>query len=181
MNGLIPASEMPSFIWFASFGVLALVVVIGLNSRRVVDKKKFVLWALLVEYLFLIVCTAVVLRKPMTEHYLHLMPLWDYTDFWNSHHKDAVLDIFINLLLFLPVGALLAGISPSLKWYWVLLIGVACSLSIEVLQYIFLRGVAQTDDVLHNAVSCIIGWGVARLAIGRTLNDCQDKDRLKQQ
>ncbi|MBR5033730.1 MAG: VanZ family protein [Bacteroidales bacterium] len=161
-----PSYEIPLSVVLIAFAVMALVLVAGLSSSRVANKKKFVLWALLVEYLFLVVCAAVVCRPLLPKHLLHLKPLWVYTDFLNSKHTEAVRDIIINLLLFLPVGALLAGISPSLKWYWVLLIGVACSLSIEVLQYIFLRGVAQTDDLIHNAVSCIAGWGLTKMLVG---------------
>ena len=69
----------------------------------------------------------------------------------------------IDLLGF---GALLAGINPSIKWYKVLLIGLACSLAIEVMQYIFMRGVTQTDDLIHNTVSCMVGWLVGKGVIG---------------
>ncbi len=159
---VLPPEGIPSSVLIASFTVLAVAIVIGLFSSRVADKKRFVLWVLLAEYLFLVICATVICRPPSPKHYLHLMPLWVYTDLLNSNHSEAVRDIVVNLLLFIPIGALLAGISPSLKWYWVLLIGVACSLSIEVLQYIFLRGVAQTDDVIHNTVSCLVGWGIAK-------------------
>ena len=167
-------SVIPIPVLFVSFVILTLVIVAGLHSRRVADKKKFVLWALLVEYLFLVVCAAVVCRQPFPEPCIHLKPLWVYTDYLNSHPNDAVRDIVVNLLLFIPVGALLAGISPSLKWYHVLLIGAVCSLSIEVSQYVFCRGVAQTDDVIHNAVSCIVGWGVTKIIVGR-LNENESK------
>lgn len=166
MNTLILPEEIQMAIWFATFGVLIFVVVAGLHSNRVIDKKKFVLWALLIAYMFLVICSAVVFRKPSTERYLHLRPFWVYTVFLKRNHIEAVRDIIINLLLFLPLGALLAGINPAIKWYKVLLIGLACSLSIEVLQYAFLRGDAQTDDLLHNTVSCLIGWGVVKGVVG---------------
>ena len=174
MNTLILPEEIPMAIWFATFGVLIFVIVAGLHSNRVTDKKKFVFWALLVAYMILVICSAVVFRKPSTARYLHLQPFWVYTDFLKRNHIEAVRDIIINLLLFLPLGALLAGINPSLKWYKVLLIGLACSLSIEVLQYALLRGDAQTDDLLHNTVSCLVGWGVVKGVVetfGREIRD----------
>ena len=159
-------SLIPVPVLLISFVILTLVIVAGLYSRRVVDKKKFVLWAMLVEYLLLIVCAAVVFRSTLPTHLLHLTPFWVYTDFLKTHHNEAVRDIVVNLLLFLPLGALLAGINPSIKWYKVLLIGLACSLAIEVLQYVFLKGVTQTDDVIHNTVSCLVGWLFAKGVIG---------------
>lgn len=142
--------------------VLTFVLVVGLCSRRVSDKKKFVLWALLAEYLFIVLGVTLLFRSPMPARTIHLSPFWIYSVLGTAAHSDALKDIVHNLLLFLPFGALLAGINPSLKWYKVLLIGLACSLSIEVLQYAFLRGDAQTDDLLHNTVSCLIGWGVVK-------------------
>ncbi len=159
-------SVIPVPVLYVSFVILTLVIVAGLYSHRVADKKKFVVWAMLVEYLILVVCVAVVFRPTLPVRNLHLTPLWVYTDFMTIHPNEAVRDIVINLLLFLPVGALLAGINPSLKWYKVLLIGLTCSLTIELLQYLFLRGVAQTDDLIHNTVSCLVGWGVAKGVIG---------------
>lgn len=101
-------------------------------------------------------------RSPMPARTVHLSPFWIYSGLGTETHSEAVKDIVRNLMLFLPLGALIAGINPSRKWYRVLLIGLACSLSIEVLQYAFLRGVAQTDDLLHNTVSCLVGWGVVK-------------------
>ena len=161
-----PSYEIPLSVVLITFAVMALVLVSGLSSSRVADKKKFVCWVLLVEYLCLVICVAVVFRPTLPVRNLHLTPLWIYTDLATSSRNGAVRDIVINLLLFLPVGALLAGINPSLKWYKVLLIGLACSLTIELLQYLLLRGVAQTDDLIHNAVSCLVGWGVAKGVIG---------------
>ena len=145
-----------------SFAVLTFVLVVGLCSRRVSDKKKFVLWVLLAEYLFIVLGVTLLFRSPMPTRTMHLSPFWIYSELGTAAHSNALKDILHNLLLFLPLGALLAGINPSLKWYKVLLIGLACSLTIEVLQYAFLRGVAQTDDLLHNTVSCLVGWGVVK-------------------
>lgn len=167
MPFIVSPDVIPIPVLLAVFGLSALVIVAGLASGRVVNKRKFVLEVLLVEYIFLVVSVTVVFRPTMPEHHLHLMPFWVYTDLAARHPNLATRDIVINLLLFLPVGALLAGINPSLKWYKVLLIGLACSLTIEVLQYLFLRGVAQTDDLLHNSVSCLLGWGVAKGVVGR--------------
>ena len=151
-----------------SFAILILVIVIGLSSNRMLDKKKFVLWTLLIEYLFLLVSVTFVFRTTLSNRSVHLAPMWIYSQLVTELRMMAIRDIITNLLLFLPVGALLAGINPSLKWYQVLLIALACSLTIEVLQYTFLRGVAQTDDLLHNTVSCLLGWGGVKGVVGAT-------------
>ena len=82
-------SLIPVPVFLCSFVVLTLVIVAGLYSRRVADKKKFVLWALLIEYLFLVVCAAVVFRPTLPEHHLHLTPFWVYTDLASRNHNEA--------------------------------------------------------------------------------------------
>ena len=36
--------------------------------------------------------------------------------------------------------------------------GLIISVSIEEMQYFFHRGFAETDDVMHNTLGCLIGW-----------------------
>lgn len=62
----------------------------------------------------------------------------------------------------MPVGALLYVVFPAIEWYKVLIIGLSCSLSIELLQYLFMKGFTQTDDILHNSMGCLIGWWIAK-------------------
>ena len=39
-----------------------------------------------------------------------------------------------------------------------LMIGMGISVSIEAMQYFFHRGFAETDDVMHNTLGCILGY-----------------------
>ena len=38
-----------------------------------------------------------------------------------------------------------------------LMVGMGISVSIEAMQFFFHRGFAETDDVMHNTVGCIVG------------------------
>ena len=41
---------------------------------------------------------------------------------------------------------------------------------IEVLQFVFKRGYAEVDDVVHNVVGCVVGFGIfmgVRWMVGR--------------
>ena len=42
----------------------------------------------------------------------------------------------------------------------VLLIGCSISVTIEALQFCFMKGFSEVDDVMHNTVGCLIGYGV---------------------
>lgn len=43
-------------------------------------------------------------------------------------------------------------------WLITLAVGMGISLSIEAMQYIFHRGFAETDDVMHNTLGCVLGY-----------------------
>lgn len=149
--------------WFIiSLALMLLVVIWGLCYKRIENKKKFVFVALFVEYLFIVLCSTVLCRHTMKEHVMELVPYWFYKVFDIGNTDISPWDIFNNMLLMVPVGALLYGISPSIKWYKVLIIGLSCSLTIELLQYIFMKGFTQTDDILHNSMGCLIGWWIAK-------------------
>lgn len=38
-------------------------------------------------------------------------------------------------------------------------IGCSISTTIEVLQFCFMKGFSEMDDVMHNTVGCVIGFG----------------------
>ena len=44
------------------------------------------------------------------------------------------------------------------SWLIVLLIGCSISVTIEALQFCFMRGFSEVDDVMHNTVGCLVGW-----------------------
>lgn len=58
----------------------------------------------------------------------------------------------------MPVGILLGLAFRSITWWKALLIGCGISVSIEALQYFFQRGFAETDDVMHNTLGCVLGY-----------------------
>lgn len=71
--------------------------------------------------------------------------------------------VVMNLVAFIPVGFLLGCAFPRLKWWQVLLIGGGFSLLIEVSQLVFKLGLAEFDDVFHNVLGCLVGYGVSLL------------------
>ena len=161
----VPTTGIPSSILHLSFVILVLVIVAGLYIKRIVDKKRFVLFALLVEYLFIVLCSTVLFRPLLKAHEAVFSPLWVYFEQSNEKPGVSVWDIYVNIVLLMPVGILIAGIKPSFKWYKVLFAGLLCSLTIEVLQFMLKKGFFQLDDILHNCLGCMIGWWLASMLL----------------
>lgn len=66
--------------------------------------------------------------------------------------------IILNILLFIPFGYLLPSLFPRLRWWQVVLLGLAFSLCIELLQLITKLGYADVDDLINNTLGAAIGW-----------------------
>jgi glycopeptide antibiotics resistance protein len=45
-----------------------------------------------------------------------------------------------------------------MTWWKALLIGGSISVTIESLQFFFMRGFSELDDVMHNTLGCILGY-----------------------
>lgn len=70
------------------------------------------------------------------------------------------MEILLNVALFVPIGFLLGGIVPK-GFAKACLIGCVLSVLIELLQLATGRGLCETNDVIHNTVGCMVGYGLA--------------------
>lgn len=140
-----------------SFLVFSVAIVIGMLVMKGSRAKRFVLGALLAEYYFLVLCSTVICRASVMERHVELMPFWNYSDIWNKVDYPAdLIEVLLNMALFVPIGFLLGGIGLSPKK--VLLSGVCLSGIIEVSQFAFCKGLCETDDVIHNSVGAFLGY-----------------------
>ena len=71
----------------------------------------------------------------------------------------------MNVVAFIPLGILLNTAFSSIRWWQIISVGCAISVSIEILQFTFKRGYAETDDVIHNTLGCFIGYGITMIIL----------------
>lgn len=71
----------------------------------------------------------------------------------------------MNIAVFIPIGMMLGIIMREVVWWKAILVGMGISMSIELLQLILMRGCCETDDVIHNSLGCLVGYGVVKGAI----------------
>ena len=69
----------------------------------------------------------------------------------------------LNVLLFVPIGFLAGCGVQRVTWKKVLFLGGGLSIFIELLQFIFKKGFCESDDVIHNVLGCLIGFGLWRV------------------
>ena len=146
-----------------SFSVLCIVLAIGFIVYRGQRMKKFVLGVLTIEYYFLVLCSTVICRTAPESKRVELMPFYNYVDIWNGvDFKRNLMEVLLNIALFVPIGFLLGGMMQK-GVVKVLLIGCVLSCLIELVQLTTGRGLCETNDVIHNTVGCMMGYGLAIL------------------
>lgn len=85
---------------------------------------------------------------------------FELTPFGSYSKQESFVESMMNLTLFVPIGLLLGMAFRSMSWKKALIIGVCLSVGIELMQFFFKKGLAEFDDVMHNTVGCLIGYGV---------------------
>lgn len=158
---------IPSSVLYSSLLVMTIALIIIFFSRQLKNKGKMVLWTLLIEYLFILACSTVICRGVMKFSFdrLELTPFWTYWAVANNTLGVSVWDIVLNVVLFTPLGLLMKLIYLSISLLKLFFVALICSLSIEINQYIFEKGVTQLDDVMHNVIGAILGWSISKYLI----------------
>ena len=119
---------------------------------------------LLAEWVFLVLCAIVFFRESSADRGYNLMPFWSYWDYGeHSYFMEMFGENILNVLLFVPIGFLAGCGLRGMTFKKVLFLGGGFSVFIELLQFVFKRGFCETDDVIHNVLGCIIGYGLWRV------------------
>ena len=143
----------------AFVGVLTLVCIV---MAVCVHKKKLNIIqavAVLALVVFLgIVFGSTVFTRTGTVRQYELVPFWSWRDIIRYHDWTLLKENLLNCILLLPAGGLLPVIvNHKIKWYRALVVGISISAIIEFSQFIFMRGLFEWDDMLHNGLGCMIG------------------------
>ena len=159
------STGIPPWLFYPSLLISGFLIVTALFSKRKKEKIIFVLCILLIEYLFVVICSTIICRPIIISRFekIQLSLFWTYRAILAHTPGVSVWDIVMNVVLFLPLGFIVKLLFPSLSFGKMLLIAISFSLCIETSQYVLEKGIAQIDDVMHNAIGAMIGWWIARL------------------
>ena len=114
--------------------------------------KKFLnigYWIVLLFYSYLLIDTVFFARDARRSVNL--------TPFDMISQQGFTLNVWGNILMFIPLGLYFANFMKQFRFWKVLGAIGGTSLSIEVLQYILKRGVSDIDDLLLNTTGGFIG------------------------
>ncbi len=157
-------SSVPIEIYWGLLGLFVVGLLVLICWKRLNRGSRYGAVLLLAEWVFLVLCAIVFFRETSAERGYNLMPFWSYWDYGeHSYFMEMFGENILNVLLFVPIG-LLAGCGlRGMTFKKVLLLSGGLSIFIELLQFIFKKGFCETDDVIHNVLGCLIGYGLWRV------------------
>lgn len=112
-------------------------------------------------WLIIVVYTTVLSRAKGTTA-IFLKPFHQLQELLHGGPTELIRSAWMNVLLFVPAGLLLFELLPKAKPVWlkscvIVIIIVGISFCVEVAQWYWALGQAETDDVICNALGGVIG------------------------
>ena len=158
------ASGVPIEIYWGLLGLFGVGLLILIWWQGVKKGLRYGAVLLLAEWVLLVLCAIVIFRETSAERGYNLMPFWSYWDYGeHSYFMEMFGENILNMLLFVPIGFLAGCGLERMTFKKVLFLGGGLSVFIELLQFVFKKGFCETDDVIHNVLGCIIGYGLWRV------------------
>ena len=142
------------FLWVILSGAVGVVTWI-LCKRQRISKSSAVLLPLLLFYLCFTFTITVVKRFPWKYARYELELFWSYKAAVNGR-TELLWENFWNVMLFIPIGCMVAGILKKHPWMGII-IGAVLSAGIEGYQLLAHRGLFEFDDIFHNTAGAVIG------------------------
>jgi glycopeptide antibiotics resistance protein len=145
--------DIPQEVYEGLLSIFCIGLVVFIAWKGFKTGLRYSATLLLIEYVFLIFCSTVIFRAvSATRQY-------DFHPFWSYDRPELLVENIMNVFVFVPVGMILGSLlKVKGSWLVALLIGCSISITIEALQFWFMKGFSEVDDVMHNTVGCLIGW-----------------------
>jgi glycopeptide antibiotics resistance protein len=143
---------------------MAVLIILNKEKWSVREKiSRLMIWS----YLYLIFLFTFLARSRTEGFSYNLLPFWSYFYIWQTNDDYIVMEVVINCLMFLPVGILVPWTYANYlhedqrkERNMVILFGLILSVSVECLQLLTKTGFFEWDDIIHNLIGLIWGYGL---------------------
>ena len=161
------AEGIPTYVYIGLIATFCIGVILLLWLKGWRKGLRYCAFLLLAEWVFLVLGTCVIFRESGEECRINLIPLISYFDYGeNSYFMEKAALNILNVVLFIPVGILLKPAfcnNDNLNWKGTMVVGLLLSMAIEVLQFVLKKGLCEIDDVIHNVIGCMLGYGAYKI------------------
>lgn len=156
-------NDIPRYILY----IVLIVVIIGssifVKLRGLKKGLKNSVGLMLTSYVFIVFSATVLFRSHALIAGFKLMPFWSYIAYIKGEDDSLLLENIMNVIVFIPIGLMFACVLAKNSFWKVALLACILSVSIEVMQLITKNGLCEIDDVIHNTLGCVIGYGLFRM------------------
>nr|WP_320024784.1 VanZ family protein [uncultured Acetobacterium sp.] len=170
LNGPFSSRKM---IIITMLVVLLSITMVVLNKEKWTAQEKWFKTAIWF-YFYLIFLYTFLSRTGKSQIDYNLTPFWSYQYIFSTHDFRIVLEVLGNCLMFIPVGILVPWAYERIlhedevkKRNTVILFGLIVSVSVECLQLFTRTGLFEWDDIFHNMIGLLVGYGVYLLLKGK--------------
>ena len=95
---------------------------------------------------------------------MELMPFWSYRQYFVEKHPALLGQMVYNVLVFVPWPFLFAQVFSAMKRFrWAIGSAFLFSVFIEITQLVLKIGLFEFDDMFHNTLGAVIGYGILTL------------------
>ena len=142
-----------------------------------INMRKMTTYILLLIYVLAVISVTLLFRDFDIGTRIRLNPIRFYSKFsqnaiektrengWHGlwvticKYEFSIIEILLNILLFVPLGLLIPqALECFRRWWRILLVGISLSALIEIFQYISRQGCLDTSDILHNTIGICMGF-----------------------
>lgn len=126
-------------------------------------KRRRVVTILFVTYCLFLLWLTILSREPAHYRTIKLELFWSYRAWFagESYGRTESIQSISNILLFVPFGVLFPNKVKGIGFP--LLCGAVLSIAIEVIQYVFILGWCEVDDVICNTLGVAMGFCFSRI------------------
>ena len=135
------------------------------SRDRSISKKEIRLGLLFCAYVVLVLGGTLLNRSISEDYGAEWVLFWSYKDAYEEICTESTFgmleQIIYNILMFIPWGILIPEIWRKMRSFHLIMTSALCfSATIEFTQLIFRCGLFEFDDMLHNTLGAVIGWGI---------------------
>lgn len=158
--------DIPQEVYEGLLSIFCIGLVVFIAWKGFKTGLRYSATLLLIEYIFLLFCSTVFYRTTSELRKYDFHPFWSYKAIQDGR-ADLLPENIMNVIVFIPIGMILGSLlrvnyGSRLRvhgsWFVALMIGCGISVTIEALQFCFMRGFSEVDDVMHNTLGCILGF-----------------------
>lgn len=154
-SGLVDGGSIIVF-FFIAMAVARVACSVARRSERVLRIMDALLCA---AWGFMAFAYTLLGRKVSSDARVELRLFWCVRKAWIENNPQNWHFIVGNILLFIPLGIILALLlKERCNVWWILSSGFLASLCIELMQLYTHKGLFELDDLFHNTLGCHIGY-----------------------